>query len=101
MDDLISKNKLILYLNDWRFGVAPDETTPIKDQDKRLVMASTIYDCMLTVENFPTVAIPSKVGHWKMISPAAIYECSECGQHVMTQDICAYHYCHGCGAKMD
>ena len=41
-----------------------------------------------------------KVGHWIKISPANIYECSECGQNVMTQDICAYKFCHGCGAKM-
>ena len=44
--------------------------------------------------------IPHSTGYWKKISPADIYECSECGQNVMTQDICAYHYCHGCGAKM-
>lgn len=39
-------------------------------------------------------------GHWIKISPANIYECSECGQNIMTQDICAYKFCHGCGAKM-
>ena len=41
-----------------------------------------------------------KTGHWIKISPAGIYECSECGQNVMTSDICAYKFCHGCGAKM-
>ena len=41
-----------------------------------------------------------KTGRWIKISPADIYECSECGQNVMTADICAYRYCHGCGAKM-
>lgn len=39
-------------------------------------------------------------GQWKMISPARIYECSECGQNVMTNDIESYKYCHGCGADM-
>ena len=39
-------------------------------------------------------------GRWIKISSADIYECSECGQNVMTADICAYRYCHGCGAKM-
>ena len=39
-------------------------------------------------------------GEWKQISPARIYECSECGQNVMTNDIEAYKFCHGCGAKM-
>ena len=41
-----------------------------------------------------------KTGEWKQISPARIYECSECGQNVMTNDIEAYKFCHGCGAKM-
>lgn len=39
-------------------------------------------------------------GHWIKISPANIYECSECGKSVMTSDICAYDFCHGCGADM-
>ena len=42
-----------------------------------------------------------KVGKWLKISPAGIYECSECGQAVMTSDIEAYKYCHGCGVKME
>lgn len=42
-----------------------------------------------------------KYGHWIKISPAGIYECSECGKNVMTSDIEAYEYCHGCGARMD
>ena len=39
-------------------------------------------------------------GEWKRISPAGIYECSECGQNVMTSDIECYKFCHGCGAMM-
>lgn len=39
-------------------------------------------------------------GRWEKISPAGIYECSACGQPVMTTDIAAYKYCHGCGAYM-
>ena len=39
-------------------------------------------------------------GHWIKISPANIYECSECGRNVMTDDISAYDFCHGCGADM-
>lgn len=42
-----------------------------------------------------------RTGHWKQISPAKIYECSECGQNVMTNDICCYKFCHGCGAAME
>jgi len=40
-------------------------------------------------------------GEWKLISPAGIYECSCCGQDVMTSDIECYKFCHGCGARMD
>lgn len=43
----------------------------------------------------------SKRGKWIKISPANIYECSECGKNVMTNDICAYDFCHGCGAEME
>ena len=42
-----------------------------------------------------------KRGKWIKISPANIYECSECGKSVMTDDICAYDFCHGCGAEME
>lgn len=41
-----------------------------------------------------------KTGHWKRIG-YDIYECSICSQNVMTGDICAYRYCHGCGARME
>ena len=44
---------------------------------------------------------PVRHGHWIKISPAGIYECSECGKNVMTSDIEAYEYCHNCGARMD
>lgn len=42
-----------------------------------------------------------KHGRWIKISPAGIYECSECGQNVMTKDIDVYKRCHNCGARMD
>mgnify|MGYP007101828384 CR=1 FL=1 len=42
-----------------------------------------------------------KKGEWIKISPANIYECSECGKNVMTDDISAYDFCHGCGAEME
>lgn len=37
---------------------------------------------------------------WLKISPAGIYECSGCGQIVLTSDIEAYRFCHGCGRKV-
>lgn len=39
-------------------------------------------------------------GYWVKISPAGIYECSECGKNIITDDIDCYDYCHGCGRKM-
>ena len=41
-----------------------------------------------------------KTGKWVKISPAEIYECNQCGQNVMTSDIEAYKFCHGCGAQI-
>lgn len=41
-----------------------------------------------------------KTAEWKKISPAGIYECTKCGQNVMTSDISAYKFCHGCGRRM-
>lgn len=56
---------------------------------------------LIDVNKMPSVNPKEpKTGHWIKISPADIFECSECGQNVMTDDICAYRYCHGCGAKM-
>lgn len=51
----------------------------------------------------PTIddVAPVRHGHWIKISPAGIYECSECQKNVMTSDIEAYVWCHGCGAMMD
>ena len=56
-------------------------------------------DVFTAVKNAPTIE-KRKKGKWIKISPAGIYECSVCGQNVMTQDIDAYLYCHGCGADM-
>ena len=53
------------------------------------------------LENLPSAQPERKKGHWIKISPANIYECSECGKNVMTDDISAYDFCHGCGAEME
>ena len=62
--------------------------------------AEGIDEAVTAVEELHSVST-EKTGWWKKISPANIYECSECGQNVMTDDICAYKFCHGCGAKME
>ena len=51
--------------------------------------------------SFASAQPERKTGKWTKISPASIYECSVCGQTVMTDDIEAYSYCHGCGAEME
>ena len=53
------------------------------------------------IRDMPSVTPTERTGEWGQISPARIYECSKCGQNVMTDDIEAYKFCHGCGAKMD
>ena len=67
--DLISKDKLIMYLNDWRFGVAPDETViDVDERAERLAQVDVIDEFMQVVEDMPTVAIPSaepNTGHLK------------------------------------
>ena len=52
------------------------------------------------IQDAPTIEPQRKKGHWIQISPAGIYECSECSKNVMTGDISAYDFCHGCGADM-
>lgn len=51
------------------------------------------------IADAPTIE-PRKKGKWIKISPANIYECSVCGQNVMTNDIETYKFCHGCGADL-
>lgn len=52
------------------------------------------------IENAPTIEPERKKGKWMQISPEKIYECSECGQTVMTDDIEVYKFCHWCGIDM-
>lgn len=59
-----------------------------------------ISNCIAAIVNEKPI-MTIKTGRWKRISPAGIYECSECGQNVMTGDIECYRFCHGCGAMME
>lgn len=67
------------YQDLWPYAEALDQIIELLDADVALV----------------------RHGHWIKISPAGIYECSECEKNVMTSDIEAYECCHGCGARMD
>lgn len=57
----------------------------------------------MLLEKIPPCACREKNqrGAWRRISAARIYECSLCGQNVLTDDIDVYKYCHGCGARME
>lgn len=49
----------------------------------------------------PGFELARSVASWKRISPAGIYECTNCHINLMTSDINVYKYCHGCGSIMD
>ena len=60
-----------------------------------------LEDLTAYIWELPSV-IPSRPnGKWKRISPAGIYECTNCNQVIMTSDIDCYKYCHGCGVRME
>ena len=58
-------------------------------------------DFVCAVCNLPSVTPTRPNGKWKRISPAGIYECTNCNQVIMTSDIDCYKYCHGCGVRME
>lgn len=64
-------------------------------------ISDAVFALDKAIESLSADVAPVRHGHWIKISPAGIYECSECGKNVMTSDIEAYEYCHGCGARMD
>lgn len=73
----------------------------VRSEDGKFNNVGLLYDdVMFGIDKLPSVIQKPKTGHWAQISPQGIYECSECGQNVMTSDICVYKFCHGCGAKM-
>lgn len=89
MNDLIERQAVLE-------GLANIAKAKAKSDAQKSLMGRTMF----FVERLPSVSA-EKTGRWKKISPANIYECSECGQNVMTDDICAYNICHGCGAEME
>ena len=53
------------------------------------------------MSELPSVTPTRPKGKWKRISPAGIYECTNCNQVIMTSDIDCYKFCHGCGVRME
>lgn len=82
----------------------------IKREDVLTIIKTSIFDLEYSGDNdelqeeiktIPAAdVVERKTGKWVMISTAGIYDCSQCGQNVMTSDIAAYKFCHGCGAQM-
>ena len=86
---------------------------------KDMKMPPSCYECKLTglarVEGIicdqdgpgsdmcPLGEVPTSHGRW-IWRGGNLYECSECGAIVVTQDyipIELHYFCRGCGAKMD
>ena len=87
MDDLISRQAAIDAVR--------------KCQVKEVTPAYMLIDkAGVMTELMMLSSAQPKTGKWTKISPALIYECSECRQHVLTTDIDAYKFCHGCGCRM-
>lgn len=60
-----------------------------------------IDECHTRIADLSFVTPTRPNGKWKRISPAGIYECTNCNQVIMTSDIDCYKYCHGCGVRME
>ncbi len=87
-EDCISRKEVLEYLDKM-----PSELT---SDGRRMVRRRTLEEYIS--DTLPSVT--PKIGKWKQISPQGIYECSVCGQVLMTVDIDCYKYCHGCGVEM-
>ena len=93
-DDLIKKLK-----EHFNFYVeAYDGIKNMPDIEKARI--DEISNCIAAIVNEKPI-MTIKTGQWKRISPAGIYECSECGQNVMTGDIECYQFCHEKKKKME
>ena len=57
MSDFIARKKLYNYLNDWAFGIAPDERHEGTERLIRQVQYETIQECMSVVEDLPSADV--------------------------------------------
>lgn len=104
MSDLINRKKLYNYLNDWAFGIAPDERHEGTERLIRQVRYETIQECMSVVEDLPSA---QRKGKWIRITQGAMpeqYICPFCHRTVEAYGVeellpIRYPYCH-CGADM-
>ena len=98
MSDLIDRQKLYNYLNDWAFGIAPDERHEGMERLIREVRYETIHECMSAVEDLPSA---ERKGEW-IEDGYQNYTCvcSVCGTPQEIKAKFLYSYCPSCGAKM-
>ena len=94
MDDLIKRADLLERIKDLERNI---NDTYVDDVATRMILA--IGRVKIIIKAMPPTSA-ERTGHWTKISPAKIYECSECGQNVMTYDIERYKYCPNCGCRM-
>ena len=87
-----------------RFMTFASAQPELTDEDKRLITQLRSYHngsyAKVIDKLIASTQQMRKKGKWIKISPANIYECSECGKYVMANDIYAYKFCRGCGADM-
>lgn len=81
--EYISKSKMLMFLNDMRFGIAPDETVADDDERReREAQVDVLDDLMEVVEQMPTVDIPQDHDGCKDCKyetyPEYYYPCCEC-----------------------
>ena len=88
-----------------------EQTNQQTDFANQWITKQAAIDALYSVDEYNALSVkaikdlpsaqPQRIkGKWVRISPAGIYECSICGKNVMTSDIDAYDFCHGCGADM-
>ena len=101
MSDLISRQKVLMYLADLQLSVTPDDTRPTP-------LAYTALEWAIKgVENLPS-AEPKK-GKWEVKTDGFIFKrrwgiCSECGNYLDFLRVNVgrgdANFCPNCGAKM-
>lgn len=98
--EYISRNNAITSICQW--GTTLERTGIYTITVAEMKQTTTDMLCEL-----PSVAIPNKVGHWKLLDECsnAGYYCSECKKRVVkegwSETVKRIKFCPNCGAKMD
>ena len=89
-------DRLYSWLNDMRYGIAPDENTPDDERREREAQVDVIDDIMEWIEKHPQ---EPKTGHWSHDGShwKNRFICSECGYKLFEEQT---NYCPNCGCRM-